>query len=289
MALLCLHLPELEFRCLVILGLSCMLQYLPSTSDRKAAFEEFCTEAGAKKLQAAASPAATKALAVPVSEAVNAGAPSFEQLLDEVQAACSGAAPAPSPVPAAGEEEGQLLPAWNERLSLFDLEARWGSDPRWQACSSEQRRTLLDARLAPLRQAARQHCEANYRTLLREKGVQAESRWSRIKQELAGDPRYQALSRADRWVRQRAGRVCAETFVLQCCSCQRCLDACAGAHSVLRATRPRIHPAGRGSLDATPLSWRRPRRFSASVKKSRERQRGGWRWSVVRRRSGSSR
>lgn len=185
----------------MILGLlSCILQFLPSSSDRKAVFEEFCKEAGAKKVQSVTAPAARSALALPDVPSTKEPSQSFEQLLDDVHAACSGAAPSPPRglSPATGEEQGQLLPAWNEHLSLSDLEPRWGSDPRWQACSSEQRRTLLDARLAPLRQAASQNCEARYRILLREKGVKADSRWSSMKHELAEDPRYQALSRVDR-------------------------------------------------------------------------------------------
>jgi hypothetical protein len=122
-------------------------------------------------------------------------------LLGEAEAACGGGSGAPAAAgAAAGEEEGQLLPAWDERLQLEDLEGRWGSDPRWQRCTSEQRQAAFDARLTPLRQAARKQREGDYRALLREAGVKADSRWSRCRDELSADPRYLALQRQDRCV-----------------------------------------------------------------------------------------
>lgn len=58
----------------------------------------------------------------------------------------------------------------------------------------------------------RKQAEADYRALLRERGVSADSRWSRMKDDLAGDPRCCVLERDDRWawrVGWLGGWVCA--------------------------------------------------------------------------------
>ncbi|KAL4853106.1 Pre-mRNA-processing protein 40C [Chlorella vulgaris] len=175
---------------------------LPTLAERKAAFEQFCKEsAGKKKAADKAGKAGSTAAQARGAAAAAAATPTsqFEVLLGEAEAACGGGSGAPAAAgAAAGEEEGQLLPAWDERLQLEDLEGRWGSDPRWQRCTSEQRQAAFDARLTPLRQAARKQREGDYRALLREAGVKADSRWSRCRDELSADPRYLALQRQDR-------------------------------------------------------------------------------------------
>lgn len=174
-------------------------QYLPSVAERKAAFEEYCKEAGTSKKgggggggskfggagRAGSGAAAAAATRSPVAE--------FEDLLDEIREACLKGAGA-----AAGGEEGQLL-AWESGLRLEALEARWGGDPRWAACRPAQRAAALDKRLAVLREEERRQAEAAYRALLKEHRVTASSRWSRTKDDLCADPRYLALSRDVRW------------------------------------------------------------------------------------------
>lgn len=172
-------------------------------AERKQTFEAYCSESTAAK-KAGGAKGATAAGAFAAKPAGGAPAPpappsraaaDFERLLDEVERALGsdgGAA-------AAGGEEGQLL-AWDESLTLEQLEPRWGSDPRWEACPADARAAALEARLAPLRAATRKRREADYRALLRERGVGAGARWSRTKEDLAGDPRYRALPRDDRWV-----------------------------------------------------------------------------------------
>lgn len=183
------------------------LQYLPTIAERKAAFGEFCKESVGKKKGAAAAAggagikgkgAGSSSKAAPAVAApppAKTPATEFERLLEEIQAACSSSI---VPAPAAGEEEGQLLPAWDARLHLEDLQERWGEDPRWQRCPAEQRQVAFDQLLAPVRAAARKQHEADYRALLREAGVTGASRWSRTKDELSADPRYLALPRDDR-------------------------------------------------------------------------------------------
>lgn len=187
------------------LRLSFSLQYIPTVADRKQAFEAYCSEAtAAKKAGGAKGGAAGAAAAAAAKPAGGKPAPpappspaaaDFERLLDEAERALgSGTAAA-----VAGGEEGQLL-AWDEGLTLDALEPRWGADPRWGRCAPDARAAALEARLAPLRAAARRRREAEYRALLRERGVGAGARWSRTKDDLAGDPRYQALPRDERWV-----------------------------------------------------------------------------------------
>lgn len=180
------------------------LQYIPTVAERKQTFEAYCAESTAAKKAggpkgAAAVPGAGAAQLAggkpPPPAPPSAAAADFERLLDEAERALgSGGAAA-----AAGGEEGQLL-AWDESLTLEQLEPRWGGDPRWERCAPDTRAAALEARLAPLRAATRKRREADYRALLRERGVGAGSRWSRTKDDLAGDPRYRALPREDRWV-----------------------------------------------------------------------------------------
>lgn len=165
-----------------------LLQYIPSVTERKAVFEEYCKEAGTAKKGGASAKAggAGGKFAAGGAGSGSAGAKSgtaqFEALLDEIQAACS----------ASEREEG--VPAWSPDATLSQLQARWGSDPRWSAATAAQRQAALDKRLA----AWRKQAEADYRALLKEQRVSAASRWSRTKDDLADDPRYQALPRDDR-------------------------------------------------------------------------------------------
>ena len=197
------------------------LQYLPTTVERKAAFEEYCKETAAGRRSGAGasaggpgSKAAGKgtarqaageatAAAGPPPPAVPSPVADFERLLSEAEAACVAGSGAPTP--GASEEEGQLLPAWGAGLQLADLETRWGGDPRWSACPRDQRAAALERRLGPTRAAARRQHEADFRALLRVAGVTAASRWSHVRDDLSADPRYLALPRDDRWARG-AGR-----------------------------------------------------------------------------------
>lgn len=158
-------------------------------SERKAAFEEYCKEAGASKAKgkgAAAGggfkPGRASAAAAAAPVGGKDAAAQFEALLDEAERASSGSG------------------TWGPDLMLAQLEGRWGSDPRWQHASAAQRAAALDQRVAALRAAARKQAEAEYRALLREHGVTASSRWSRTKDDLSADPRYLALDRDDRHV-----------------------------------------------------------------------------------------
>lgn len=152
-------------------------------------FEEYCKEAGTAKKGSASGKAGgaggkfAGGSAGSGSGGSKAGTAQFEALLDEIQAACS----------ASEREEG--VPAWGPDATLAQLQARWGSDPRWSAATAAQRQAALDKRLA----AWRKQAEADYRALLREQRVSAGSRWSRTKDDLAEDLRYQALPRDDRW------------------------------------------------------------------------------------------
>ncbi|KAK9822389.1 hypothetical protein WJX81_007697 [Elliptochloris bilobata] len=120
----------------------------------------------------------------------------FCALLDEA------AAPRP---PAPAEEERGGAGGLSADATLESLELEYGEDPRWQACEEESRRELLEARLAPLRKAAEQDAQAalqsagaGFRALLAETGVGAGARWSKAREDLAGEPRFQAVPRGNR-------------------------------------------------------------------------------------------
>ncbi|PSC72075.1 pre-mRNA-processing 40C isoform X1 [Micractinium conductrix] len=183
-------------------------KYLPTLAERKATFEAFCSEsaaskkaggkggaAGGKAGKAAAGgkrpgSAGPAAAAAAADKAEAPGGKGFNWLLDEAEAACRAGC-------ATAGEEGQLL-AWDSDVTLAALEPRWGSDPRWERCPPEVRKAALESRLAVLREAEQKARGDGYRSLLKEAGVRAESRWSRTKPDICDDPRYLAVPRDDR-------------------------------------------------------------------------------------------
>ncbi|XP_057860984.2 pre-mRNA-processing protein 40C [Cryptomeria japonica] len=83
---------------------------------------------------------------------------------------------------------------------------KWGYDPRFEALDRKERESLLNERVLPLRKAVEEKVKAiqaaavaSFKAMLREKGdINANSRWSRIKDGLRGDSRYKAVKREDR-------------------------------------------------------------------------------------------
>lgn len=166
-------------------------KYVPTIAERKQAFEAYCKESVSKKAvkKAGAGTIAGSKIAGAAAATASSPAAEFERLLNEIEQACNSAM---------GARGDGGPPAWGPDLALEQLEAHWGSDPRWQRCTSEQRQAALDKQLAALRQAARKEQETAYRALLREHGVAASTRWSKTKDVLSADPRYLALPRDDR-------------------------------------------------------------------------------------------
>ncbi|GMH45182.1 hypothetical protein BSKO_13139 [Bryopsis sp. KO-2023] len=118
---------------------------------------------------------------------------------------------------AADREEGEMetgdseddpeimVPGLSHDTTLEALEKFWGNDPRWRACSPRTRKQLFEERQRPVkgpthdnRKLERERLEANFKALLQEHGVTSSSRWSKTKQALSEDDRFNAVARADR-------------------------------------------------------------------------------------------
>ncbi|KAK1326826.1 Pre-mRNA-processing protein 40C [Acorus calamus] len=83
---------------------------------------------------------------------------------------------------------------------------KWGSDPRFGALDRKERELLLNERVLPLKKAVEERIQAtraaavsSFKSMLRDnKNITINSRWSRVKDGLRGDPRYKSVKHEDR-------------------------------------------------------------------------------------------
>eukprot|EP00898_Chlorokybus_atmophyticus_P007693 jgi/Chlat1/7925/Chrsp68S07386 len=116
-------------------------------------------------------------------------------------------------------DEATEVITWETKCD--DLAQTWGDDPRFNALEPKEREAILLERTLPLRKAEEEKkkerqlkAEREFLELLGEHNVKANARWFNVKEELADDPRYEALGRDERerlFVRHVRGLEAAES------------------------------------------------------------------------------
>ncbi|KAI4302110.1 hypothetical protein MLD38_037896 [Melastoma candidum] len=104
----------------------------------------------------------------------------------------------------------QLLEEASEEIdhttSYQSFRKKWGNDPRFAALDRKDRESLLNERVLPLKKVAEEKARvmraaatSSFRSLIHDKGnVTVNSRWSKVKEFLRDDPRYQSVKHEER-------------------------------------------------------------------------------------------
>lgn len=181
---------------------------ISSLKEKRAIFDEYCKTTAEKERHSK-------------KEEVKSAVEGFKALLDDIAEHEAKMKQERKESQAADREEGEMEPEDSDSNQQDDSEEAipglgpdttlellgryWGNDPRWKACPEDQRVALFEERQGPVRRAIQAAREAQqtalvgkYRALMQEKGVSGKSRWSKMKDAMSDDARYQAVPKPER-------------------------------------------------------------------------------------------